>query len=100
MACLDAVFSARQASNAESAVLARYGKERMPNCTDIRTHPGMDVALYRDHDFFFLERLVLRIAFGRLGLIPLCVLARQRMDVVIRIVAVPELDGLTNDDTR
>src|SRR5882757_1783762 len=58
---------------------------------DVAVHPGMDVALNRNRDFFGGEFHVERRGTRRLRLIPLRILRGQRMDVVRSLVAVYDL---------
>src|SRR5207249_12066859 len=70
---LERIRTGRQTLDGEGAVVSGHRKERMIHNTDVRPHPGMYVALHRDHDFFASEALQFIFAFWRLRFVPLLI---------------------------
>src|SRR4249919_3614709 len=60
----------RQSLYCKRSVGSRHSEERVPHHADIRAHPGVHVALYRNHDFLAGEALRHRGLPRRLRLVP------------------------------
>src|ERR1035437_4478479 len=93
----------RQPLNCKRSVVARHGEEGMSDHADVRAHPGMYVALHRDHDLLAIEALGQGRLSRRLRLVPIGVHLRLWVDVVVGGVAGLDLEVLARhhpDDAR
>src|ERR1022692_359209 len=85
------------------SVVARHGEEGVSDYSNVRAHPGMHVALHRDHYFLAGESLGQGRLPRRLRLVPVGVDLRLRVDVVVGGVAGCDLEILARhqpDDAR
>src|SRR5262249_54334972 len=102
--CHYGVVARRQALYRISAVgFKTHRIEWMRQHADVGFHPGMLVALHGNQSLRPIEFLLYRGCPRRLGLVPLLVLARRRMHVMCRLVAVDHfqiLPGLNTDHVR
>src|SRR5882762_1990646 len=87
------VFPGRKVGQVEASVLAGYRIIRMLEHRDVALHPGMHVAFHGNRDLLARETFLHRGA-GRLRLVPLPVVSRNRMNVVGGVVAVDHLQLL------
>src|ERR1019366_1705184 len=79
------------------SVVARHGEEGVSDHANVRAHPGVYVALHRDHDLLPVEALGQGRLSRRLRLVPIGVHLRLRVDVVVGGVAGLELEVLGRD---
>src|SRR5467141_1034874 len=86
------VIAWRKPLDLELAIGAGDGEEGTLGYVDEHAHPGMLVALDRQHDFFAGKGFLERGGLGRLRLVPLAVILGGGMDVVGGGIAVDDLD--------
>src|ERR1035438_1077616 len=65
------------------SVVARHGEEGVSDYANVRAHPGVHVALHRDHDLLASEALGQGRLPRRLRLVPIGVHLRLWVDVVV-----------------
>src|ERR1700722_1286688 len=91
----DGVVARGQALDFVFSALVGYRVERALHHADIHLHPGMLVALDRQHDLFAGEILLDRRRRWWLRFVPLAIVFRGGMDVVGGLVVVFDLHGLS-----
>src|ERR1035438_1961887 len=91
---LNHVGPRRKPLNCKRSVVARHGEEGVSDYADVRAHPGVYVALHRDHDLLAGEALGQRRLSRRLRLVPIWVDLRLWVDVVVGGVAGLDLEVL------
>src|SRR6202021_2840354 len=96
----DGVVARRQALDLILSVFVGDGKEWALHHVDIHLHPGMLVALDREHDFFTGEILLDVRGGGWLRLVPLAVIFRCGMNVVRGGICVLDIYGLASHHAK
>src|ERR1039458_3914391 len=91
----DRVISRRQAFDFIFSALVGDGIERVLHYIDVHLHPGVLIALDRQHDFFAGEVLFDRSGRWWLRFVPLAIIFRCGMDVVRGLIVILNLHGLS-----
>src|SRR4051812_39742599 len=90
------VRSRRNVLESEAAVISGDLEIWIPHDRNVGLHPGMNVALDRNSNFFAREGLVQGSGSRRLRLVPLAIIHRNRMNVVRGLIGIGDVQSLAN----
>ena len=100
MPCRNCVRTWRHSFDREATVVPANGKERMIRNADVGLHPGVLITLHGNENLSASESLFNGRCSVWLGLVPLRIVFRSRVDVVLRRIAVSNLQLLVCLDAQ
>src|SRR5579864_4114327 len=94
------VFTRGQVLDLERSIQGAHGEVRMRQHVYVHLHPGMLVALHRNHELRMLKGFYDWISSGDLALIPCGIIFGHGMDIVLRGVCIKDLERLAHHETE
>ena len=94
------IVTGRHALDFKGAVRLAHRKERVLHDADVRLHPRVLIALYRHQNFSARKSLFDGRRANALRLVPVRIVLWRKVDVVLRRIAVGDLQLLIRLDTH